>query len=204
MSSLPPDRPQAPPPFPAPGVPPGIPPPSARPSGCWRVGLVGCGIAGLALLLVIVGAILYVRRNPAAVADFAMSQVESHFAADVTDQDKADLRAAYAAYRERLRSGKASPEPLQRVKTVFLSGDKNNEITREQVHELTAAFREGANPASGPGEAPLRGPYATPSPGALTPSPRGKAQAQPQAQTPSGTRKPVGVSPEASPAARVP
>lgn len=163
------------------------------------MGLVGCGIAGLALLLVIVGAILYIRRNPAAVADFAMSQVESHFAAEVTDQDKADLRAAYAAYRERLQSGKASPEPLQRVKTVFMTGgSRNNEITREQVHDLTAAFREAANLSSGPGEAPLRGPDVTPSPGAPAP------QSQSQPRSPSGNRTPVGVSPAASPAARVP
>ncbi len=116
-------------------------------------------MAGLALLLLIVGSILYIRRNPEAIADFVMTQVESHFASDVTDQDKADLRAAYASYRRKLKTGKASAEPLQRVRTVFMTGGSRNEISRDQVHDMTAAFRDAA------GDAPLRSPDARSLPG---------------------------------------
>jgi hypothetical protein len=100
------------------------------------------------VLLVIVGSFLYIRRNPQAITDFVMGQVESHYASDVTEQDKADLRAAYAAYRERLKAGKASPEPLQRMRSIFVGGGSNNQITRDQVHDLTAAFREAAKGSS--------------------------------------------------------
>lgn len=108
------------------------------------MGLIGCGVAGLVVLLAIVACVLYLRRNPQVITDLAMSQVDGHFASDVTDQEKKDLHEAYAAYRERLRSGKAASEPLERVRGVFVSTGPNNEISRAQVRELTAAFRRGA------------------------------------------------------------
>ena len=42
------------------------------------------------------------------VTDWAMSQVYSHMASDVTEQDRKDLHDAYDAYAERLRSGKSA------------------------------------------------------------------------------------------------
>lgn len=165
--------------------PPGIPPPQPAGSGgrgCWRVGLIGCGVAGLVVLLAIVVCFLYIRRNPQVVTDLVMSQVDSHFAPDVTDQEKKDLHEAYAAYRDNLRSGKATPEPLERVRGVFISTGSTNEISRAQVRELTAAFRRGAGlppltPASTPDESPGPG-------GAITPS-RGSGAVPNPVSTPS-------------------
>jgi aspartate oxidase len=135
---------------------------SRGPRGCWRVGLIGCGIAGLVVILCLVAAVLYVKRNPTMVTDWAMSQVDAHMASDVTDEDRRDLHNAYDAYRDKLKTGNASREGLDRVRSVFMAGS-NNEISREQVHELTAAFRR----AAGLPPVPTR-PAGTQTPGAST------------------------------------
>lgn len=141
VSSLPPNPP-SPGSFGAPPPPPGA---AATPrGGCLRKGLVGCGVAGFVLLLGFIGAVLYLRRNPQVVTDYAVRQVEEHGAPDVTGEDKADFRAAYAAYRERLRSGSSDPGPAQRLRSVLMQGGPRNEFTREQVHALTESFRQAA------------------------------------------------------------
>jgi hypothetical protein len=120
---------------------------------------------------------LYLRRNPNLFTDWAMKQVDAHMASDVTEQEKKDLHDAYAAYRDKMRAGTANPEALQRMQRVFMSGS-NSEITREQVRELTAAFRRAAGlaPLTSPGEP---GPATTPSssPGGLAPAPFGATPA---------------------------
>ena len=65
---------------------------------------MGCGILGVVVLLCFIGFIVYVRSHPEAFTDFLMNRIEATFSSDVTEQDKADLRAAYAAYREKLRT----------------------------------------------------------------------------------------------------
>jgi hypothetical protein len=186
MSSAPPPG-YVPPGYVPPGyVPPapGIPPPSSGPRGCWRTGLIGCGIAALVVVLCGVAAMLYLRRNPNLFTDWAMKQVDAHMASDVTEQEKKDLHDAYAAYRDRMRAGTANPEALQRMQRVFMSGS-NNEITREQVRELTAAFRRAAGlppltpsgepgqattPSSSPGGIPTAPPGAAPASASTTPA----------------------------------
>jgi hypothetical protein len=123
--------------------------------------------------------VLYVRRHPTMVTDWAMSQIDSHMASDVTEQDRKDLHEAYAAYAERLRAGNANTEAMDRVRRVFMTGS-NNEISRDQVHELTNAFRRSAGlppkdyPESGGAPAPTpvsrTGPAAAPG-AALQPTP---------------------------------
>ena len=139
VSSFPPDPP-APDRFGAPPPPAGV--AATPPGGCLRKGLIGCGVVGFALLLACIGAVLYLRRNPQVVTDYAVRQVEEHAAPDVTGEDKTDFRAAYAAYRERLRSGSSDPGPAQRLRSVLMQGGARNEFTREQVHALTESFRQ--------------------------------------------------------------
>jgi hypothetical protein len=162
MSSVRPPGFDPPPPLPAP---PGIPPPAPAARGCWRTGLIGCGIAGLVILLGIVALFMYLRRNPQAITDYVMAQVESHYGPDVTEQDKAELRQAYAEYRQRLRENKADAEPMQHMRSVFVSTGPNNTINREQVHELTAAFRRASGAPAVPSlGTPAMVPSVTPSP----------------------------------------
>ncbi len=151
---------------PPPGYAAPLPPPGPARSGCLKNGLIGCGVAALVILIGLIAGMLYLRRNPQAVTDYVMKQVEGNYAPDVTEAEKADLRAAYAAFRERMRQGAADTRALERIRTVVLRGGPRNEISREQVRELTAAFREAAG---GPRPAPTPSfpvaPAASPSPG---------------------------------------
>jgi hypothetical protein len=139
------------------------PPPDAAPTkqGCARTALIGCGIASALLLLCIVGFFLYMRRNPSLMTDLMMRQIESHFGPDVTEQDKADLRAAYAEFRTALNQGRVNREGVQKLQFT-LSTNRSNQINREQVLQLTRDFRAAANPASIPSPGQTRSPYPVP------------------------------------------
>jgi hypothetical protein len=127
------------------------PAPGAAPTkqGCARTALIGCGIAAALLLLCVVGFFLYVRRNPGMMTDLMMKQIESHWGPDVTEQDKADLRAAYAEFRTALNERRVSPEGVQKLQFT-LSANRSNQINREQVHQLTRDFRAAARPSPAP------------------------------------------------------
>jgi hypothetical protein len=176
MSSVPPG--QVPPGYvPPPGYPPGyvppapgMPPPASGPRGCWRVGLIGCGIAGLVVILGVVALFLYMRRHPEIMTDWIMSQVDSRLASDVTEQERKDLHEAYGAYVQKMKAGNANPEALRRMQTVIMNSS-NREVSREQVRELTTSFRQAAGlpPLDRPGTSSP--PATTPAALAATPSP---------------------------------
>jgi hypothetical protein len=106
---------------------------------------MGCGIVGVLVLLCIIGGVIYIRSHPEAFTDFLIGRIEASYSSDVTEQDKADLRAAYAQYREKLRARSVSGRSLDRVRTVLVrGGGAGSTISRDQVHELTAAFRDAA------------------------------------------------------------
>jgi len=137
---------------------------------------MGCGILGVIVLICFIGFIVYVRSHPEAFTDFLMNRIEATFSSDVTDQDKADLRAAYAAYREKLRTKSVSSRSLDNVRVILMRGGGGSKIGRDQVHELTAAFREAAagrdagvpavviTPPDGPFTQGTPGPLASPTP----------------------------------------
>jgi hypothetical protein len=122
--------------------------------------LIGCGAVALLLAVCFIAVLIYVRQRPDALTDIVMKQVESHFAADVTADDKRQLQAAYADFRAALREHRVSREPLDRMRTTLVSSGSQSEVSREQVRSLTELFRRTA----GGGAAP-------PTPAVLTPSP---------------------------------
>lgn len=129
-------------------VPPTIPPPApiepAPPRrGCARTALIGCGAAALLVVLCLVGFMIYVQKRPTAITDFMMRQIESNYASDVTEVEKAELRAAYAEFRQAVETKRAEREPLERVRRI-LTFNRTGEVSREQVRELTEVFREAA------------------------------------------------------------
>jgi hypothetical protein len=145
-------------------VPPAVPPiqaPAGR-AGCARVAFIGCGALALVLLAVVVGLFLYVRRNPTFLTDLMMNQIESHFASDVTEEDKRDLRAAYQEFRSAVGEKRVNQEAVRRVQVTFTSS-RSSTVDREQVHTLTRAFREAAAPAA-PRAATPGAPQAHPTP----------------------------------------
>ena len=105
------------------------------------------------------------RRNPSLMTDLMMRQIESHFGPDVTEQDKADLRAAYAEFRTALNQKRVNREGVQKIQFT-LSASRSNQINQEQVHQLTRDFRAAASPAPNPspGQATSPSPVPTSSP----------------------------------------
>jgi hypothetical protein len=131
--------------------------PARRPGGCARGALIGCGVAAI-LVLILVGVFTaYVKRKPEALTDLLMGQVERNLAPDVSEQEKTDLRSAYAEFRQRLQERRAGSEPLDRLRRI-VSGATSGAIGREQVRALTEDFRRAAS--SGPTPAPAARPGA--------------------------------------------
>jgi hypothetical protein len=123
--------------------------------------LIGCGIVALLIAVCFIGLVIYVRQRPDALTDIVMKQVESHYAADVTAEEKQQLRDAYADFRTALREHRVDREPLNQMRATFVSSGSQSEVTREQVRSLTELFRRTAGGSPAP-----------PTPAILTPSPR--------------------------------
>lgn len=138
-------------------VPPtGVVPPPVEPApagkGCLKTGLIGCGVAAVVVVAAFVVFVLYVQKKPEVMTDFMMKQVEKSYAPDVTDREKEDLRAAYAAFRKVLQEGEKPPRhPMERIQRTVTFGT-SGEVSREQVRELTKVFRDAAGgaPAANP------------------------------------------------------
>lgn len=129
--------------------------------------LIGCGIVALVVAAAFLGFVLYARSRPEMITDFVMGQIESHFAADVTAEDKQELRAAYGEFRKALHERRVSREPINQMRATLVTGGPQNEIHREQVLELTALFRRAVgSPEASPAVSPSASPPSTPAGGA--------------------------------------
>jgi hypothetical protein len=115
-------------------------PPARR--GCGKRALVGCGVAALVVAALCLALVLYVRQKPEVITDFVMRQVESHFAADVTQADKDELKAAYAEFRQGLKDRRESRDRLDRWRATVVTSGARNEFNHEQVREMIRLFRE--------------------------------------------------------------
>ena len=148
-------------------IPPGGPAPiePAASGGGWgKKVLIGCGVVALILATCLVGVILYLRQHPETATDFVMKQVDTNFAADVTPGEKEELHAAYAEFREALKQHRVAREPLEGMRSRLMVRGSQNEVTREQVRDLTALFRQatGSTAAPGTSAAPLPSPRPSP------------------------------------------
>lgn len=100
-------------------------------------------MVALLLLVVLVGLFLYVRRKPAVLTDLMMRQIESHYAPDVTAQDRADLRSAYREFRAAVEANRVNRNATSRLRSI-LSGVGSRPIDRESARQLTRVFRDAA------------------------------------------------------------
>ena len=92
-------------------------------------------------VLALIGLGWWVQRNPAFVTDLLMDSIRERYASDVTEQDKADLEAAYGGFRTAVETRRVRQTDLDRIRrSVGLRG----EVRREEVLELTRIFREAA------------------------------------------------------------
>ena len=139
--------------------------PARRPGGCARGALIGCGSAAILVLLLFGAFTIYVRRKPEALTDLLVRQIESNFAKDVTEQEKADLHSAYADFRVALKERRVGQEPLDRLRAVATAG-MSGPVGPDQVRELAASFRKASSSgarssdggASGSAPAPVLSP----------------------------------------------
>jgi hypothetical protein len=124
-----------------------------------RGALLGCGAVAALIAIGLVAMMIYMRRHPERMTDLLMRQVETNFAADVTAQEKEDLRSAYDRFRRSLVDGTAPRQSLQDMRGILLSRGMRSSVTRDQVHALTEVFRTGARPDT-PGRASTAPPIA--------------------------------------------
>jgi hypothetical protein len=150
-------------------IPPAPPPPAAvEPEaagrGCLKKSLIGCGVVDLVCAVVFIAIIIYVRQRPETITDAVMSQVESHYAADVTADEKEQFHKAYAEFRTALKEHRVNREPLDRMRTTLVSGGAQSEVSREQVRDLTELFRRSAGSRAAPATSgsPVPSPRPTP------------------------------------------
>lgn len=115
----------------------------------------------LLVALGLIGIIVYMRRNPQTMTDMMMKQVETHYAADVTAEEKERLRSAYGDFKRALAQDRVPRHFYEDLRRTLLSGGTNSDVTREQVRELTDLFRRGAGAPSPP---PVSTPVVSPKP----------------------------------------
>ena len=129
-----------------------------------RTGLIGCGIIALLCVLVFVGGVLYVRKNPGALADFAMRSIEKNYGPDVTEQDKKELREAVEEFKAAARAGTLNRDRATGVQRSFTMRGSSGKISHEDVQEIIRAFRGIAGGSRAPDNVPTMAPMAVPTP----------------------------------------
>ena len=153
---------------PVPPVPPGGSPfnptaPAARPGpGCSKPLLIGCGVFALLIGIAVVLFFYTVTKNPGRFLSWTVNQMENavtpQIPADVTAEEREQLKAAFAAVRRKAEAGELSPERLQAINYKVLEYSRKGGMKRQDVLELTALLEglaggttEVANPAAAPG-----------------------------------------------------
>lgn len=136
-------------------------PPPAR-GGCLRIALIGCGGLALLCVLAFVGLMLYSRKNPGVFLDFAMSRIESNYGPDVTEEDKKDLAAAVAEFKEAIRSNRIRQDGSGWQRSFRFRTGRSDRVSHDDVREIIRAFRESIIPPAG--LTPSAAPAAVPTP----------------------------------------
>jgi hypothetical protein len=102
---------------------------------------LGCGGAAVLVVAALVGLGIYVQKRPGSVTDILMERIRDRYASDVTGEDKAELEAAYADFRNALEARRVHKDDLDRVRYTIKLG---REVHHDEVRELTRVFREAA------------------------------------------------------------
>ena len=128
-------------------APPIDPAPAGLPAnrGCWKGALLGCGAVAILLVAAFVAIGIYIQNKPETVTDLLMERIRSGYAADVTEDDKAELEEAYDDFRDALTARRVDKEDVERVRDAVKLG---RDVDREEVRELTRVFREATGNGS--------------------------------------------------------
>ncbi len=144
---------------------PGLPP---EKGGCMRAGLIGCGVVALLVVLIFVGGVLYVRKNPGVLLDFAMRGIERNYGPDVTEEDKKELQAAVEEFKEAIRSHRIRNDSTKGIQRSFTMRNSSSKLSHEDIQGLIRMFRDAVGkpgrPAGEPPPAATRIPMTAPTP----------------------------------------
>lgn len=127
-----------------------------------RAGLIGCGIVALLCVLIFVGGVLFVRKNPGALLDFAMRGIERNYGPDVTEQDKKELQAAVEEFKEAIRSNRIRDNGSMGFQRSFTMRNSSNKLSHEDIQGLIRMFRDAAGKPGRPGGEPSPEPTMVP------------------------------------------
>jgi hypothetical protein len=130
--------------------------PRGSPAGCGKPLLIGCGLLSVLLGL---AAILFVVKAKSILA-YAMTKLEAQvldsLPAEVSEEERSRLEAAFAAAARRIESGRIDPARLQALQAELVAAAERaprGKLTRADVAELQAELDRFA--AAEPGaEAP--------------------------------------------------
>ncbi|HEV2063091.1 MAG TPA: hypothetical protein VGS00_00910 [Thermoanaerobaculia bacterium] len=117
----------------------GLPP---EKGGCMRAGLVGCGVVALLVVLIFVGGVLYVRKNPGVLLDFAMRGIERNYGPDVTEEDKKELQAAVEEFKEGIRSKRIRNDSSMGFQRSLTMRNSSSKLSHEDIQGLIRMFRD--------------------------------------------------------------
>jgi|SRR6185295_5713236 len=131
--------------------------PSARPksSGCPKPLVIGCIVVILVGGLAVLGGFYYVAKNASAVLQWSMQQmangVMTQLPKDVTPEERERLRQAFADVSQGLKDGRIKPEEFQPMQFKMMEiARKGNNLTRQDIQELTRALEEVAGKGKTP------------------------------------------------------
>ncbi|MEO6324823.1 MAG: hypothetical protein ABIT01_18370 [Thermoanaerobaculia bacterium] len=118
-------------------------PPPAIPdrtrSGCMKWGLVGC--AGLSVII-IVGLIFIGTKG----MDWALGKIQEQILVsatpEVTAEQKAEFRAAYAPFIAKAKKGGIPVEKMSAFRSKMMSTLADSKVTPEELTELTGELKQ--------------------------------------------------------------
>jgi|SRR6185295_4724651 len=131
--------------------------PSARPkpSGCPKPLVIGCLVVILLGGAALLGGFFFLMKNASSVIQWSMRQMENGVMAQlpptVTPEEKQRLRQAFADVSQGLKDGRIKPEEFQPLQFKMMEiARKGNNLTRQDVLELTRALEEVAHKTGPP------------------------------------------------------
>jgi hypothetical protein len=122
-------------------MPPSIAPESSR-SGCMKWGLVGC--AGLSVMLIV--GLIFVGTRAGTMMDWALTKIQDQIlltcTPEVTAEQKAEFRAAYAPFIAKAKKGGIPAEKMSAFRKEMMAALSDGKVTPEELTELTNGLKQ--------------------------------------------------------------
>ena len=122
-------------------MPPSIAPERPR-SGCMKWGLVGC--AGLSVIIII--GLIFVGTRAGSMLDWALAKVQDQILAtctpEVTVEQKAEFKAAYAPFIAKAKKGGIPAEKMSAFRSRMMAALSDSRVTPEEITDLTSGLKQ--------------------------------------------------------------